>query len=502
MKALIALLVLASAALPAELQALSAIRGPYLQCGAPSHVTVRWRTDSATNSRVRCGTDPVNLNLVSDDASLVTDHVVVITGLLPETKYYYSVGTTSGALAGGGANDYFLTSPPAGAVRPVRIWAIGDAGTATANQLAVRDAFYSFNGTHPIHFWMMMGDNAYESGTDSDYQAGVFNIYPEVLRHSILWSTLGNHDTNQSTVNNDAYPYFSIFSFATAGECGGMPSGSKHYYSFDYGNIHVICLDSMTSDRSPSGAMATWLQSDLAATTADWVIAFWHHPPYTKGSHDSDVEGALVEMRQVFNPILEAGGVDLVLSGHSHSYERSYLLDGHYGPSNTLTATMKINAGDGRDASGGAYVKPPDLLPHRGAVYSVVGSSGQISGGALNHPAMCVSLNQLGSLVIDINGNRLDAAFVRETGAIDDSFTILKDLRPIVTDVVHLAGTSTVSFRSVTGVRYQLEWLSNLATDSWLPIGSPVDGTGSVVFLIDPAAIGQTKRFYRVRVTP
>ena len=502
MKAFFGLLFAAFAVVPAELDAISVTRGPYLQCGAPTHVTVRWRTDTPTDSRVRFGPNQASLSLAADNAAIVTDHVVVINGLVPGTKYYYSVGTTTAAVAGGDANHYFVTSPPVGAAPPVRIWAIGDAGTATASQRAVRDAFYAVNGSRLIDFWMMLGDNAYNSGTDADYQAGVFDIYPEVLRHSILWSTLGNHDTDQSTVNNDAYPYFSIFSFATAGECGGIASGSKHYYSFDYGNVHVVCLDSMTSDRTAAGAMAIWLQNDLAATSADWIIAFWHHPPYTKGSHDSDSEAALIEMRQVFNPILEAAGVDLVLSGHSHSYERSYLLDGHYGLSNTLTAAMKVNAGDGRDSGGGAYLKPPDLLGRHGAVYSVVGSSGKIGGGALNHPAMCVSLNQLGSLVIEINGNRLDAQFVRETGAIDDSFTILKDLRPAIDDVVYIAGTAAVSFHSVNRVRYQLEWLANLATDSWLPVGSPVDGTGGIVLLTDPAGLGQTKRFYRVRVTP
>ena len=59
--------------------------------------------------------------------------------------------------------------------------------------------------------------------------------------------------------------------------------------------------------------MLTWLQQDLASTNQPWLIAFFHHPPYAKGSHDSDVDV----------------GVDLVLTGHSHCYERSYLIDGH-----------------------------------------------------------------------------------------------------------------------------------------------------------------------------
>ncbi len=215
-----------------------------------------------------------------------------------------------------------------------------------------------------------------------------------------------------------------------------MASGTEHYYSFDYANIHFISLDSMTADRSPDGAMATWLQNDLASTTATWIICFFHHPPYTKGSHDSDTEVELIQMRSNILPVLEAGGVDLVLSGHSHTYERSCLIDGHYGLSRTLTAAMKKNAGDGRPASDGAYLKPlAGTRDHLGAVYAVAGSSGKISGwtggstAATNptpHPAMHVSLRQLGSLVLDINGTRLDATFLRENGSTPDTFTILK----------------------------------------------------------------------------
>ena len=44
--------------------------------------------------------------------------------------------------------------------------------------------------------------------------------------------------------------------------------------------------------------MLNWLENDLAATSKDWIIAFWHQPPYSKGTHDSDREGDLIEMRE------------------------------------------------------------------------------------------------------------------------------------------------------------------------------------------------------------
>jgi len=86
-----------------------------------------------------------------------------------------------------------------------------------------------------------------------------------------------------------------------------------------------------TTDRQPSSVMLAWLRQDLAATSQTWIIAFWHHPPYSKGSHDSDnpiTDPELVQMRQNVLWILDEGGTDLVVTGHSHSYERSYLLNG------------------------------------------------------------------------------------------------------------------------------------------------------------------------------
>src|SRR5437588_12434637 len=110
-------------------------------------------------------------------------------------------------------------------------------------------------------------------------------------------------------------------------------------------------------------------------------------------------------MRQNAVPILENFGVDLVLSGHSHAYERSFLIDGHYGLSTTFTAAMKKNGGSGQADGTGAYTKPAySMSPHAGAVYVVAGTAAKLGGGTLNHPAMYTSQSVLGSLVLDIQG--------------------------------------------------------------------------------------------------
>ena len=96
-------------------------RGPYLQLGTPSSIVVRWRTSVLEDSRVRYGPDPGSLTMMADDLTPVMDHEVTLTGLDPDTVYFYSVGTTGGGLfAGGDAGHFFRTSPLAGTRRPVR----------------------------------------------------------------------------------------------------------------------------------------------------------------------------------------------------------------------------------------------------------------------------------------------------------------------------------------------------------------------------------------------
>ena len=394
---------------------LVAKRGPYLQKGGADQVTVRWNTNLPSDQRVWFGPAPGSLTNFVDSPSVGLSHEILLTGLMPDTVYFYAVGSTSQMIAGADVNHFFLTSPTVGTAKSTRLWVIGDAGTASAEQRAVRDAYYAFTGATHTDLWLMLGDNAYLTGTDSQYQVAVFDMYEELLRKSVVWSTRGNHETSALT-------YQSLFTFPIAGEVGGVPSGTEAYYSFDYANIHFICLDSQGSNRNVGGAMWNWVSSDLAATNQQWIIAFWHHPPYTRGSHNSDAEFQLVQMRQNFNPLLEAGGVDLVLSGHSHSYERSMLLSGHYGNAATLTPEMVLDSGDGRPTGDGAYTQLQG--PGAGTVYTVAGSSGKTSFGSLNHNAMFVSLRRLASVVLDIDGDSIDLTTIDENGVVLDSFRL------------------------------------------------------------------------------
>ena len=406
------------------------IRGPYLQQNHATGITLRWRTDQPTDSVVWTGTTQGALTIAGSNGSVTTEHEVALSGLPADTKYFYAVGSTpDGMLAGNDANHFLRTAPVPGANRPMHIWVLGDCGRADARPMAVRDAYYQSSSYAFNDMLLLLGDNAYDTGTDAEYQNAIFNMYPTVLRQTPVWSCLGNHDTAQAT--GGSYPgaaYFNIFTFPTAAQSGGVASGTERYFSWEFGNVHFISLDTQTTDTTLRGNMLGWLDSDLAANTQPWTIAVWHHPAYTKGSHNSDTEEQLIWARENVVPRLEAAGVDLVLSGHSHSYERSKFIDGFYAtPTLAGSGTFK-DSGPGQDA--GAYRK--NSGPHNGAVYAVPGSAGQISGGSLNHPVMFSSINELGSLVLDLAGERLDGKFINSFGVTRDYFRIEKDAVSLV----------------------------------------------------------------------
>ena len=410
----------------------SVIRGPYLQKPTPTSMVIKWRTNTPTQSKIEYGTNRANLSQVVNSETLVTEHELLISDLSPGTVYYYSLLDATKTLKSSTTDLYFKTPPVPGSTPDIKLWVLGDCGTANANQRAVRNAYYNYIEGEHTDAILLLGDNAYESGTDEEYQRAIFEgMYEDKLQNTIVWSCLGNHDGYTADSRSQTGPYYDIFSFPTRGESGGLASGTEAYYSFDYGNIHFIALDSYETDTRVGGAMYNWCEQDIQNTTQEWIVAFWHHPPYSKGSHDSDSEGRLVDMRRNFLPMLEQNGIDLVLSGHSHSYERSYFLNGHYDFSNTFDSRVhtigKNGFGDGRADGDGAYYKGiTESRPNDGAVYVTTGTSGRISGGPINHPAIFYGVQRLGSCSIEVSGSEMTVKFIRETGTVDDYFTINK----------------------------------------------------------------------------
>jgi len=129
------------------------------------------------------------------------------------------------------------------------------------------------------------------------------------------------------------------------------------------------------------------------------------------------------DLRANFFPILEAGGVDLILTGHSRVYERSHLLDGHYGKSDTRDPRFIKQAG-----GTGPFTKPRARAARSGEISVVTGSAGHAGAKPvpLYHPAMWISHNEAGSTLLDIDELKLDLAFLNEARVVRDRLTLLK----------------------------------------------------------------------------
>ncbi|MBL0012205.1 MAG: metallophosphoesterase family protein [Flavobacterium sp.] len=461
-------------------------RGPYLQLGSTDGVTIRWRTDVATDSKVTWGT---TFGIYPDsivNSSLTTEHSVRISPLLADTKYYYTVGSSIYTLQSDISNN-FITLPPENTNRKMCFIGLGDCGNNSTNQINVRNSLINYIGSNDIDAMLLFGDNAYNTGTDVEYQNNFFNIYKDnFLKKYKLYPAPGNHDYGNSSSNTGSrtMPYHLNFTVPQAGELGGVPSGVANYYSYNIGNVHFVSLDSYGRDDANTtkmydmnGAQVAWLLADLEANTKKWTVVYFHHPPYTKTSHDSDAELDLVAIRERFIRVLEQKGVDLVLCGHSHGYERSYLLKGYYNNFNaplfdsdfnptlhTATGTLQ-NATYNGSSNSCAYTYNSGKYNH-GTVYAVSGSAGALGGTSAGYPHNCMHYSNStngGAFYFEVEDNRLDAKFISyDTAAptvpiVRDQFTIFKDVNKVnnITVIQNSPLTLTASWNGT------YNWIAN-----------------------------------------
>ena len=442
----------------------------FLQQVGSDRAIIKWRGNKAGGaeaSAVCFGTAQNALPMASQKMATVTatnHREVLLTGLTPDTQYFYSIGGAGSALA----TRSFRTAPVRGmppADGNVRMWVLGDPGTAGTSldssnsmQASVRDGYVKWakeNGNETTDMVLVLGDSAYLDGNDAQFQTSFFNVYPDILSTASVWPTIGNHEMGSSGVSlaptADLYvsgaapeavgasrlPYLNIHTLPTLGENGGEPSNTEQYYSFDYGNVHVVSLDSQLTmrDTANNETMKRWLINDLSANNSDWTVVIFHHPPYTKGSHDSDstsggVNTPIFVVREQYTKIFEDHGVDVVYSGHAHSYERSFYLKGHTGLEATFNPATHAENNAGVALTGRGAQAYRQISPGTGAddkvVYTVAGSAGQATSRAASYPhdAMAFSEIVLGSVVIDASKTRLTATFVNKDGEALDDFVI------------------------------------------------------------------------------
>jgi hypothetical protein len=291
------------------------------------------------------------------------NYVCAFAGLALGTEYRYRVRCHGATIAEG----YFTTRQPRG--RKIRFVAFGDNSFGDPSERAIAYQAYRVNPD----FIMNTGDNVYDAGLDSEYTRHFFPVYnadvaspgvgAPLLRSIPFYSVLANHDVEGKhpekgipcadfATSADALAYYTNFHFPLNGPvapafptvtfgpekrladfkaCAGARFPTMANYSYDAGDAHFLCLDSNNYTDATDPALQAWIAADLAATDARWKFVAFHHPPFNVGAHHSHEQ----QMR-VLAPIFEKHGVNFVLGGHEHNYQRTVPL--RFTPKDTTKA--------------------------------------------------------------------------------------------------------------------------------------------------------------------
>ncbi len=360
-------------------------RLPYLQSVGTTSALVAFRTGVSCTPYVRFG-EGTDVSRTATASAAGWRHAVKLDGLSPGRTYSYVVEACGSRT---GVRQFRTASGPG--TQRVQFSAMGDFGTGGSLQRDVVTLLSPADKRGEL--LLALGDNAYSSGTEQEFQQHLFTPMAPLLRELPLFASPGNHEY----VTNKAQPYLDNFYLPA-----NNPARSERYYSFDWGHVHFISLDtSCTLGLAETGceaAQKSWLAQDLAATKQPWKVVFFHYPVWSSGEH-----GSQPKIQREYPPLFEQYGVDLVLTGHDHNYER--------------TRPMK-----------GTAVAPSGT---RGVTYVVVGSGGaSLRSFPGSQPGWTAYRNNThgGFLSVVVDGGTLSAKFITVGGTVRDSFTLTKTL--------------------------------------------------------------------------
>lgn len=277
-------------------------RQPYFQQMSTDSVIVGWVTTKPEGARVELTTPDgaaVSTTAAEEERTITRssrEHQMwtKLEGLTPDTEYCYAVYDADGEAT---ARTGFRTAPTADSTKPIRFLALGDSGGGGSDQYALREQM----DTVPFDLIVHVGDIAYSSGTIEQFEDNVFDVYADLFKNIPFFPVAGNHEYK----TDDAAPYRAVFN---------LPAyGGENYYSYDYGRVHFAAIDT----EQDYAKQIAWLDRDLAASKAPWKIVYMHKPVYSSGDHKSDLA-----LRALLEPVVQKHGVQLVLAGHDHHYER------------------------------------------------------------------------------------------------------------------------------------------------------------------------------------
>ncbi len=300
----ILLLAAAAALAPCAARGAAVIqRGPYLQSLLGTSTMIVWTTDVSCVGAVRwTGPDGVPHDVGGPPRS--SDHRVALAGLTPGTTYRYTVLDGATPI---GEEFAFRTAPPPG-TDTVKVAVAGDSGSGTDDEVAVAAVIEKMAPDIFVH----TGDIDYLWEPD----VTIFAPFRRILPRACFYPCMGNdHDPTNDWAGLFALPF------------DGARGENEIYYSFDWGSAHFVALDTEL-DFTEGSVQRAWAEKDLAAARerkVPWIIVYFHRAPYTVGMYASGVRlEKTLAIRAAFTPVLDRFGVDLVLNGHDHNYQRSW----------------------------------------------------------------------------------------------------------------------------------------------------------------------------------
>lgn len=328
---------------------------PYIQPGnAPTLLreekVIIWQTDSLPGSfTVEYGTNKrynQSATVSATPLDLQNAHPVIYRAVLPDLQfnkqYYYRV-KQNGNLVAAASFTTRSTRPSS------RFVVFGDCGIGTAAQARIAHQTY----LQKPQFVLITGDNVYQRGQASEYLKYYFPYFNATKSSSATGAPLmssvpfyvvvGNHDVWAADLKTYpdglAYFYYSDLplnapAFKRTVAAKGSPEQVEGFkkataprypnmtnYSVDHGNVHIVCIDANVYVHPFEQDFLDWLEADLKSSKAKWKIVNFHQP----GFNSSNAHYSQQWMRAV-SPLFERSGVDLVLNGHVHNYQRSHPL--------------------------------------------------------------------------------------------------------------------------------------------------------------------------------
>jgi acid phosphatase type 7 len=424
-------------------------RFPYVQNLQSDRASILWATFETGSGSVQYSSDGVNFNTVAATSQVFdstmtglpqsfTQYQADLKGLSPNSDYIYRASVDGQDIPNAGDARFHTAGPG-----PFNFIVLGDSGWGLQSdaQGLIARRILAEKPAMIVH----TGDLVYNpSGTYDSYQRNYFNYYASTMSSVPFFPCPGNHDYE--------YPNAAAYVAIHAVPMDTVPAQDRgRYYSYDWGNVHFVSIDAKQSLQSAingNSPMLRWLDNDLRSTRQFWKVVYFHFPPFATGNNENDIESAWV--RQYIVPILDNNGVQLVLSGHEHSYQRSVPV--------RRSATVSANAGTNYVTSGG--------------------------GGAVLYAVPLKSLVAFGQsayhyLRAEVRGTQMTIHAVRADGVEIDSFSIAPV--PAFTDDPRLAPV-TLNPGPVAGATLRIIGRALAAEETFLcSTTPPTDMAGTVV---------------------